>query len=110
QGQAARAERRHQSLEALFAGQLEQEFREVQIVFDDEEHAIARLNDIAIVAGLVDEDLLFENELFGRAGRNARAVGFTGGLAGGRAGGCRAERLQPCAAPWPAHTSAASTA
>ena len=55
QGQGGGAQRRDQSLEALLAGRIQQEAGEAQIVLDDQQHAIARLNIVAVVADLVDQ-------------------------------------------------------
>ena len=52
---AAAPVRRDQPLEALLAGGVEQEAGEGQVVLDDQQHAVAGLDVVAVVAGLVDQ-------------------------------------------------------
>ncbi len=53
QGQGGGAERGDQTLEALLAGRLQQDAGEAQVVLDDQQHAIARLDVVAVVADFV---------------------------------------------------------
>ena len=54
-GQGGGAERRDQPLEALLAGRVQQEAGEAQVVLDDQQHAVAGLDVVAVVADLVDQ-------------------------------------------------------
>ena len=56
-----RAEGRDQPLEALLAGRVEQEARKGEVVLDDEQHLVAGLDVVAVVADLVDEARLSLN-------------------------------------------------
>ena len=49
------AERRHQTLEPFLPRRFQHETGEVQVVFDDEEDAVAGADGAAVVADLVDQ-------------------------------------------------------
>ena len=51
---AAAPERRDQPLEALLAGHVQQEAGEAQVVLDDQQHPVAGLDVVAVVADFVD--------------------------------------------------------
>ena len=58
-GERRGAGRRDQRLEALLPRGIEQDLGEAQIVLDDQQHAVAGLDLVAIIAHLVDEDRRF---------------------------------------------------
>src|SRR6185436_4225070 len=51
---SAHTERRDQPSEPFFARGFEQKTSERQVIFDDKKHAVARLNNVSIVARFID--------------------------------------------------------
>ena len=67
------AQRGHDALESPLARRLQQESRKAEIVLDDQQNFVARLDDVAVIADLVDEPRA-SLERVGRLWRFAAAI------------------------------------
>ena len=97
-GERRGAGRADHALEALLARRLEQDLGEAQVVLDDQQHLVARLDVVAVVGGLVGElqagRLLRRDASRPRGGR--RAAGFVRGPARRAARGCARPATKVC--------------